>query len=140
MVECHLAKVNVEGSNPFTRLKSLQKAEIPDLGFLRSRLSCRPLPRIRTPCGYDRAAMKSTGSCPKCGSSQILANVTVLDQRARGDSSNELTLAVFEDPNAILFKGGEWSKVSAWVCAECGFAEFYADRPGLLSRIKREKA
>ena len=44
----------------------------------------------------------------------------------------EMRVASFRDPKAFVFKGQQNSTVSAWVCTECGFMEFYADTPQAL--------
>ena len=52
--------------------------------------------------------------------------------RGNMDSEHEMTFATFQNPNAFIFKGKQHTVVSAWVCAKCGFTEFYADNPGAL--------
>lgn len=81
--------------------------------------------------------MKSTGRCPKCQSTDILANVKAVD-RGHGDAARHLSLAVFADPDAFVFTGEERSTVSAWVCATCGYVEFYANSPDLLKQVREE--
>ena len=39
------------------------------------------------------------------------------------------TCAKLVRPEAILFKGKLSTTLSAWVCAGCGYVEFYADSP-----------
>ena len=75
--------------------------------------------------------MKLTKKCPKCGSSDVIADAKALD-RSHNSNQTELTVATFRKPDAILFKGQQKSTLSAWVCAECGFVEFYADSPEIL--------
>lgn len=41
-------------------------------------------------------------------------------------------MATFAKPEALLFKEKRQTTVSAWVCADCGFVEFYADSPKTL--------
>jgi predicted nucleic-acid-binding Zn-ribbon protein len=72
--------------------------------------------------------MKRTNKCPKCGSSDLIADVKVLD-RNHNFNPAELTVATFRKPDALIFKGQQDTSVSAWVCAECGFVELYADSP-----------
>ena len=50
---------------------------------------------------------------------------------------DDMTLAVYADPGAIFFQGERTTKVSAWVCTECGYVEFYAAYP---KRIKLPKS
>jgi predicted nucleic-acid-binding Zn-ribbon protein len=72
--------------------------------------------------------MKRTSKCPKCGSSDIIVDAKVID-RAHLNIEAELTVATFRKPEAALFKGQLNTTLSAWVCAGCGFVEFYADSP-----------
>jgi hypothetical protein len=44
-------------------------------------------------------------------------------------NQTEFTVATFRNPDANLFKGQQSTTVSAWVCAECGFVECYANMP-----------
>ena len=51
---------------------------------------------------------------------------------AHMNTQQELTVATYRNPQALIFKGQMSSTVSAWVCAECGYLEFYADAPEKL--------
>jgi predicted nucleic-acid-binding Zn-ribbon protein len=75
--------------------------------------------------------MKRTSRCPKCDSTDIIADAKALD-RSHHSNQTELTLATFRRPEAVLFKGQQETKVSAWVCVQCGFVELYADYPEAL--------
>ena len=75
--------------------------------------------------------MKRTGTCPKCASRDIIRDAMAID-RGENQFQRELTIATFRDPDAFLFKGEQTSTVSAWVCAGCGYVEFYADDPAAL--------
>ncbi len=72
--------------------------------------------------------MKRTKQCPKCGSTDVIADAMVIDHDHH-NMKTELMLATFRDPAAILFKGQQDTTVSAWICADCGFVELYADAP-----------
>ena len=72
--------------------------------------------------------MKQTGTCPKCGSVDIIANAKAID-RGHGNSQMDLSLATFRKPDALIFREKQETTVSAWVCAGCGYVEFYADAP-----------
>jgi len=76
--------------------------------------------------------MKISGKCPKCGETKIIKDAKVVD-RGHHNVEQELRLATFLKPDALLFKGKESSTVSAWVCASCGFVELYADHPVALA-------
>lgn len=72
--------------------------------------------------------MKHSGKCPKCNSQDIIADAKAID---RGDHNIQFdfSVATFKNPNAFLFKGQQSTALSAWVCADCGYVEFYADVP-----------
>lgn len=72
--------------------------------------------------------MKRTNRCPKCGSTEIIADAEAVDHAGLTD----LSVATFRKPDAILFKGQTGSTLSAWVCGDCGYVEFYADEPERL--------
>ena len=72
--------------------------------------------------------MKRTNKCPKCGSHEVIADAKAVD-RAHYNVQTELSVATFCEPDAVLFKGKLTTALSAWVCAECGYVEFYADSP-----------
>lgn len=52
----------------------------------------------------------------------------------RGDDNvrYDLELEVQRKPNAMIFKRPERSKLTAQVCADCGFTELYVDSPRAL--------
>jgi predicted nucleic-acid-binding Zn-ribbon protein len=75
--------------------------------------------------------MKQTGTCPKCHSTDILTNVHAIDRGGKG-AEYDLRVATYTNPDAWVFKGQQDSTLSAWVCAACGFLEFYADNPQAL--------
>jgi predicted nucleic-acid-binding Zn-ribbon protein len=72
--------------------------------------------------------MKRTKKCPKCDSRDIIADAKAMD-RTHHSSERELSIATFQQPDAFLFKGKTTTTLSAWVCADCGYVEFYADSP-----------
>jgi len=72
--------------------------------------------------------MKRTGKCPKCGCADIIADAKAID-RGHGNLEREMSVATFWKPEALIFKEKKETTVSAWVCAGCGYIEFYADHP-----------
>jgi predicted nucleic-acid-binding Zn-ribbon protein len=79
--------------------------------------------------------MKRSGKCPKCGSTEIVADAKAID-RGHGNAQLEMSVATFRKPEALLFKEKQVSTVSAWVCTECGYIEFYADSPQTIRLSK----
>ena len=73
--------------------------------------------------------MKRTNKCPKCGSSDVIADAKAIDRVDNG----ALSVSTFRKPGAVVFKGQLTTTLSAWVCADCGYLELYADDP---KRIK----
>ena len=71
--------------------------------------------------------MKATNQCPKCNSCQIIKNATPIDLSGAG--TGKLSVATYSKPKAFLFKGQLTTTLSAWICADCGYVEFYADSP-----------
>jgi predicted nucleic-acid-binding Zn-ribbon protein len=80
--------------------------------------------------------MKLNNKCPKCGSTDVIADAKAID-RGHSDFQREMSIATFTKPDALIFKEKKQTTVSAWVCTDCGFIEFYADSP---TTIKLPKA
>lgn len=81
--------------------------------------------------------MKQSNKCPKCQSSDILADVYVKDRGPNGGW--ELTVSTFRRPDALLFKGEQTTSLRAWICVGCGYVELYAQIPQVL-KIKEPTA
>jgi predicted nucleic-acid-binding Zn-ribbon protein len=80
--------------------------------------------------------MKKTGTCPKCGCTEIIADARAVD-RGDGNSVRDMEIFTYRNPEAIIFKEKQMTSVSAWVCSDCGYVEYYADNP---AHIKLPKA
>jgi predicted nucleic-acid-binding Zn-ribbon protein len=72
--------------------------------------------------------MKRTNKCPKCSSCDVIKDAKAIDRSDNGVEM-ELSVATYSKPEAFLFKGKLITTLSAWVCADCGYVEFYADSP-----------
>ena len=68
-------------------------------------------------CATLRPTMKQSGTCPKCGKHEIVADAKAVD-RGDGDWERELIVATFGKPNALFFKDKRVTTVSAWVYAD----------------------
>ncbi len=77
--------------------------------------------------------MKS-GTCPKCEGTSILANIGLMDHHAEHGTSLDTKAAVSTTPNAMFFPTIVTSKIRAWVCESCGYAEFYVAEPAKLGK------
>ena len=75
--------------------------------------------------------MKRSGKCPKCGSGDIIADAKAVD-RGHGNSERDMSVATFGKPTAMFFKDKHVTTISAWLCGQCGFVEYYADSPADL--------
>jgi predicted nucleic-acid-binding Zn-ribbon protein len=73
--------------------------------------------------------MKS-GVCPKCRGTNILANISLKDEFHNGFDSQ---VAVNPTPG-VFFRVLVASKIRAWVCEGCGYAEFYVAEPTKLGK------
>ena len=73
--------------------------------------------------------MKRTNQCPKCGSRSVIADAKVPNPAVLADT---LEIVTYQNPEAYLFTGKQKTTLSAWVCADCGYVEFYADSPGTI--------
>ena len=78
--------------------------------------------------------MLKSGVCPHCQSHNVIPGVRIKDMREQTlcDSSSDLAVAVYDHPEALIFKGAHESTLHAWVCGTCGYTEFYADHPQKL--------
>jgi predicted nucleic-acid-binding Zn-ribbon protein len=71
--------------------------------------------------------MKKTGKCPKCESTDVM-KAAALDFND-GVAHTNLTVATYRNPAAFVFTGEQRTILTACVCGQCGFTEFYADSP-----------
>jgi hypothetical protein len=77
------------------------------------------------------------GTCPKCGSGDVIPNVRVVD-RGDNNSKRDLQVEVYESPEAWLFKGTHAGTITATVCGRCGYAEMYVSNPQELLAAYRK--
>ncbi len=84
--------------------------------------------------------MKS-GSCPKCGSKAVMANIEVRDD---GRSSSHPLRVVVQEPEpakhgAIWIEGQSTGDVHAWICSNCGYTELYTDNLAELRKSYQKR-
>lgn len=65
------------------------------------------------------------GVCPKCQSTIIIQGVRVID-RGQGHVQHDLSVSVYQNPDAWIFKGQVTGGLWACICGACGFTELYA--------------
>jgi hypothetical protein len=72
--------------------------------------------------------MARVENCAKCQSSKVIPNARVID-RADYNQNTDLTVHVYENPEAMIFKGTHAGKLSARICGDCGYVETYIENP-----------
>ena len=83
--------------------------------------------------------MRESKTCPKCRSRKIFVVKEVGNEHAEYSKTVPLPVAVVELESGGGFFGGsskicQAGRFEAWVCAKCGFTEWYA---GGLAEIER---
>lgn len=78
--------------------------------------------------------MKYEKKCPKCGGEEI-AEAEATEYTSAGRTVQ--TVATYENPNALMFRGRRESTLHAYVCVQCGYTEFYAQGPGNLRQGRK---
>ncbi|MFN2513245.1 MAG: hypothetical protein ABR568_17710 [Pyrinomonadaceae bacterium] len=44
-------------------------------------------------------------------------------------SNNQLSVEIYEKPDAMIFKGTHEGALTASICGECGYTELYVENP-----------
>jgi predicted nucleic-acid-binding Zn-ribbon protein len=74
--------------------------------------------------------MRQSGKCTKCEATQIIQHAMVADNSQGRET--DLNVRVDAHPSALLFKLAKRSPLHAYICAVCGFTEFYVAEPQTL--------
>jgi predicted nucleic-acid-binding Zn-ribbon protein len=74
------------------------------------------------------------GSCPKCGSAEILSEVEVGPR-----NEPAVFLRRYKRPGQVFFAGPQYAELRAWVCLGCGYTELYTAEPRNLGTADNEK-
>lgn len=71
--------------------------------------------------------MKSTATCPKCGSARIIQQIQVMD---RSDSGSQ-SLSLRRGTRALggILRLPRSFPLDAWTCGACGYTELYVREP-----------
>ena len=75
--------------------------------------------------------MKTSNTCPKCASKDIIRNARAVD-KADNLADLDMEVVAYTKPEALLFKGEKRCKLTAFICSSCGFVEYYAENPTIL--------
>jgi hypothetical protein len=67
-------------------------------------------------------------NCSKCKSPKVIPQARIID-RADYNVNTDLTIHVYENPEALIFKGASQGTLRARICGECGYVETYIDNP-----------
>jgi hypothetical protein len=85
--------------------------------------------------------MAKTSVCPKCQSEKIIPQVRIKAGAPYGPPAGGVVAVVDENPEAMLMKGSHEYLMSARLCGECGYAEFFVENPhGLYDVYKNSQA
>ena len=78
--------------------------------------------------------MPNRKNCSNCKSNKMIPNVHIRDY---GDymSNNQLSVEIYENPDAMIFKGAHEGALNAWICGECGYTELYVEKPQELYTV-----
>ena len=76
-----------------------------------------------------------SGTCPKCASNEILADVGV-NSLGEGGPAGQIAFRL-EETSGFLKKSTR-VEAKAWICGSCGYSELYAADPAKLVERWRE--
>lgn len=82
--------------------------------------------------------MTETTACVKCKSEKIVPAARIMDRGHYSGDAGNLSLVVYEDPDALLFKGSHEGSLFGRVCGECGYTELYLENPQELYEIYQD--
>jgi predicted nucleic-acid-binding Zn-ribbon protein len=75
--------------------------------------------------------MPDDNSCSKCKSTRIIPQARIIDRvEASTDSgASDLVIVLYDDPDALIFKGKHYGVLSARICGDCGYTELFVSNP-----------
>lgn len=74
-------------------------------------------------------------ACSKCNSDRMIPNVRMLDRNHT--YTMDFSAEICEQPDALLFKGPVQVTITANICGNCGYCEFFANSPNELWQAHR---
>jgi hypothetical protein len=75
-----------------------------------------------------KRVMKKIERCDKCQSKKIIPQVQIVD-KTDYNVPTELSVVIYENPDAWIFKGEHKGILKAWICGDCGYTEIYLENP-----------
>ena len=78
-------------------------------------------------------------TCAKCGSAKVMGNLYIPDYHSHHGDKSDLSVEIYENPGAVIFKDKRKVKLTAQVCGDCGYTELYVDSPKRLWKIYQEQ-
>jgi hypothetical protein len=82
--------------------------------------------------------MTETAACAKCQAAKVMPKVRIMDRGHYSGDAGDLALVLYEDPEALLFKGTHEGSLFARVCGACGYVELYLEKPQELYAVYEE--
>ena len=79
--------------------------------------------------------MDQPAACSKCKSEKVVPKARVMDRGHYSGDAGNLALVVYENPDALIFKGSHKGELYARVCGDCGYTEMYLENPQELYEI-----
>lgn len=78
--------------------------------------------------------------CPKCGATERIPNVRIVDYTHQSIQKRSLTVEIYDHPERLLFKGTHQGALQATICGRCGYAELYLENPQKLLDAYRDRS
>lgn len=79
--------------------------------------------------------MAENSLCFKCKSEKVMPKAHIMDRGDYSVDAGSLSLVVYENPEALIFKGTHEGQLYARVCGECGYTELFLENPKELYEI-----
>jgi hypothetical protein len=83
--------------------------------------------------------MINTSACIRCKSEKIVPRVRVKGGGPYGPELGDITAAIYENPDAMLFKYSHQGSLYAQICGECGHAELFLENPQEFYDVYKNK-
>jgi hypothetical protein len=75
------------------------------------------------------------GKCVRCRSDKVIPQARIIDKMGH---AIRLGVRVYENPEALMFKGAHFGELRARICGDCGHVEIFVENPGELYSTYRD--